>query len=102
MDSSAASSPSSANTQAAAAHRTSANNNASNQANINGMVRYAQLRDLSNHQLCKEHNQQALLAERMAKLGALVKELEETDWMFDRGRDKTRPIGLSRGVEERW
>ena len=101
MESSNTSSPSSVNTPTSS-HRTSNSNSSSSQANINGMVRYAQLKDMSIHQNCTERNKKSLMTEQMKQLNVLVKVLGETDWMFAKKDDDCRPTGFNKGVEERW
>ena len=69
----------------------------------NGVIRYAQVRDESNHKHCSEGNQKALLTERLNSLRVLLKDIKESDWMFEgKGsdkRDKDAPQPLGRGVE---
>jgi hypothetical protein len=93
-------SPSSVNTPTPS-DRHSSRSTPSDQA-IMSKDRYEQLQHVSNHQMCLQRNQQALLTERMNQLGALVKELEETDWMFEKKNDESGPISFNKGIEERW
>ena len=83
-----------------------------------GKNRFAQVLEMSNHQLCKEQNQRALLEAKMNQLHLLVHEIQETDWMFEKqsndnggyygsgSSDNTyyngRPVGFHRGLQERW
>mmetsp|Transcript_8326 Transcript_8326/g.9135 ORF Transcript_8326/g.9135 Transcript_8326/m.9135 type:complete len:104 (+) Transcript_8326:116-427(+) len=90
----------STHTPPSSSHRSSSNI-ASSQANINGMIRYAALRDSNNHDICTVGNQRVLLAEKMNRLRALVKELEETDWMYETKNEDSKPIAFSLGMEER-
>jgi hypothetical protein len=62
----------------------------------NATARFAQIRDEANHKHCSEGNQKALLTETMNRLGTLVKDLGESNWMFD----KNDSIYMSKGVED--
>lgn len=71
-------------------------------------VRFAQIRDEANHKHCSDGNQKALLTETMNRLGTLVKDIGESDWMFDRKIschsfcrvEDTRPPSYGIGTEE--
>ena len=85
---------------------------------VDGMVRYAQIRDMANHQICTEKNQRYLLEAKMTQLSMLVREIHETDWMFDDNNNHNgsgnsssggggsegsgKPVGFHKGLQERW
>mmetsp|Transcript_12520 Transcript_12520/g.18234 ORF Transcript_12520/g.18234 Transcript_12520/m.18234 type:complete len:130 (+) Transcript_12520:160-549(+) len=59
-----------------------------------GVVRFAQLRDESSHKHCSKGNKKALLCERLNRLREIVKDLEESDWIFQNDRqDKMDSTG---------
>ncbi len=68
----------------------------------NGVSRYAQIREEANHKQCSEGNQKALLVERLNNMRNLLKDIQDTNWMFDEdkngGRDAPQPLG-KKGVE---
>lgn len=48
----------------------------------NGNARLGQIFDEKDHSRCSEGNKAALLAETLAHLRALTKELQQDDWMY--------------------
>jgi hypothetical protein len=65
-----------------------------------GASRYAQIREETSHRNCSEGNQKALLVERLNGMRSLLKDLNETNWMFDeKNVEKDAPQPLGKGVE---
>ena len=66
----------------------------------NGSSRYAQVREETNHKHCSDGNQKALLAERLNGMRSLIKDIRETDWIFDKNKGRMdAPQPLGKGVE---
>mmetsp|Transcript_22223 Transcript_22223/g.33874 ORF Transcript_22223/g.33874 Transcript_22223/m.33874 type:complete len:102 (-) Transcript_22223:532-837(-) len=86
-------------------HYSRAQNSSAHGHNVDatsGGIRYAQLREESQHNHCAEGNKRAILAERLARLGDLTKELEETDWKYtDTSGKNDGPTPYAGNVEER-
>jgi hypothetical protein len=83
------------------------NDTIANNVNHMGKVRYAQLQDMTNHEFCAKKNQKALMVEKINELSALVTEIQDTNWMFEKkgdydGGDESRPASLNRGIDEKW
>lgn len=66
----------------------------------NGSSRYAQVREETNHKQCADGNKKALLTERLNGMRTLIKDIQETDWLFDdnKGNQET-PQPLGKGSE---
>jgi hypothetical protein len=72
---------------AAAASSPSASSTSNNDNNINytSIIRYNQLREMTNHQLCADMNRKALFIEKMNEMSnQLLQEIHDTDWMFEK------------------
>ena len=102
-------------------NNTNNNNNdnnipSSHQANINGMIRYAQLKDTTNHQSLVQSSQNSLMVEKMNELSHLLQEIQDTDWMYEKTNNYNnhddvvvggggsgmmkKPACLNRGLDE--
>lgn len=57
---------------------------------LEGNLRFGQLLDEKDHERCAEGNKAALLAETLAHLRNLTKELQLDDWMYQKKSDLTK------------
>ncbi len=95
--------PSQSSSAAAAASSSSSSSNSNNDTNINytSIIRYNQLRDMSNHQLCSDVNRKALFIEKMNEMSSkLLQEIRDTDWMFEKKDNGSGNIYYNHDGEE--
>jgi hypothetical protein len=62
----------------------SSSSSKNNDFDMEGNLHYSQLLDENDHKQCTEGNKSALLAETLAHLRNLTKELQQDDWMYQK------------------